>query len=151
MNDSSSTLSTIKEFINLYSQGSYFECQIYRLFDLKSYEVKGSVYHMQFEIIVPGTMADAYGNIFRGVFVCILDSCTSLLLSVVTMTSSVSVQLSISYNQNAKPGEVLCIDAVCMKTGINIYFVNATIKCNDKLIAFGAQTKQMKFPSPFKI
>ena len=151
MSDNSSTVSKISEFINFYSKGKQFERQLYKLFHIKFFEVKDSLYHLQFEIVAPDVWADAFGSVFRGLYACIVDSCTSLLLKVVTKTESVSIQLSVSYFQSVKPGELLIIDAYCMKSGSRIYNAYAFIKCRGNLIAFGAQTKQRIHGSSFKL
>ena len=64
MSDDSSTFSKIREFFKVYCKGKTFERQFYRLLDFKFFEVKGSLYHMQFEIVAPDAWADAFGNIF---------------------------------------------------------------------------------------
>ena len=150
MSDNPSTVSSIREFIGLYAKGRTIESQIYTLFDLKSFEVKDSLYHMQLEIVAPDTWADAFGNIIRGLYSCILDACTSLFIAAVTKMNSLSIQLSVSYVQNAKPGDTLLVDCYCIKTGSKIDFANATIKCRDNLIALGAHSKQRANPLAIK-
>jgi len=98
-----------------------------------------------FKWTVDESQLNGLGTLHGGYTAFMLDYSTSAALMVMEgNTPGVSVDMSVSYMNAARPGDVVYVETECKKRGKNLAFLEAAFKKGDedgKLIATGKHTK----------
>ena len=81
------------------------------------------------------------GTLHGGFTAYILDFSTTVTLMAMGSNPGVSIDLSVSYLNSAKSGDLVTVETECKKLGKTIAFLEAEFKVNEKLIATGKHTK----------
>lgn len=99
----------------------------------------------KFQWTVSEEQVNGFGTLHGGYTAYMVDFTTTAALMVMPMNKSgVSVDMSISYLQAAKVGEIVTMETECKKVGSTLAFMEAVLKNEDgKIIATGKHTKYL--------
>eukprot|EP00842_Homolaphlyctis_polyrhiza_P007075 jgi/Hompol1/957/HPOL_002616-RA len=102
------------------------------------------------EVLVEQDHINAINGLHGGVTATIVDVAGSLAIAARTqgMNTGVSTDISVSYLNGGKLGDLLRIEAECPKAGRTLAFTSVKVFAGDKLLAHGSHTKFIGAAAP---
>ena len=129
--------SNLEKFRSKVSNQGVWESLIYRNLKIKELHLEKNNSRLRSELPIIKEWINDDGFLINAALVTVIDAMAGFFSMALNDKNSVMTDLSVSYIEIAKIGDVLNIECYCPKTGKNLGFLTIKISYRDNILAIG--------------